>query len=109
MEKNESVRERLAAWQLSPAALRPHVSKNVSVSSLLNHFLSSRAQLYGVSEAEIVRRVLANALDEALRFGSYKIPEAFLASAEGKMSAGTPLYLRRYKGHQPTVPYVAES
>jgi len=47
-------------------------------------------------------------MDEAMKLGSFAIPNVFLASVEGKLSGGTPYYLRGTKGNQPTVPYVAE-
>lgn len=97
--------ERITALRLHDVALKPYVAKQFHLSAVLNHFLSSRAQLYGISEAEFVRRLLMEALEKWQHAGLYQIPEVFLSAAQGKIVAGTPSRLRVVRGKPPTVPY----
>jgi hypothetical protein len=64
----------LKLQQLRQYQTNTSVKKSVLFSPLLCHFLTDRAHLFSISEAEFLRRLLSEALVQHMQHGLYRLP-----------------------------------
>lgn len=61
---------------------------------LLDHFLRDRAKVFGVSQAEFVRRIIWNTMEDYIKHGLYTVPQELVASSKTEIRLPSPARLQ---------------